>query len=223
MTLAYDVVVLAGGSARRLGGVDKSSLVVGEQTLLERVLAATSGAVRVVVVGPVRDLAAGPAVRWTQEQPPGAGPVAGLQAGMAQVRAPVVVLLAADLPFVSAAVVAVLAAAAARGEAARGEAVPRGAVLLDGDGRSQWLLSAWPADMLRGALVGAASEASLRSVLGGLSWVGMPATDLPATDPAGLGPAEVWYDCDTFEELAEARRRERIRHDAPADVAELDD
>ena len=218
MTLAYDVVVLAGGSARRFGGVDKSALVVGERTLLERVLAATLGAARVVVVGPVRDLAGGPAVRWTQEQPPGAGPVAGLQAGLAQVHAPVVVLLAADLPFVSVAVVAALAGAAAHPGAVQGGAVQGGAVLLDGDGRSQWLLSAWPADDLRAALVGAAPGASLRSVLGGLAWSGLLATDL-----VGQGPAEVWYDCDTFEELAEARRRERNRHDDRADVAELDD
>lgn len=205
MTLAYDVVLLAGGAARRLGGVDKPGLMVGDRTLLERGVDAAAGAQRVVVVGPARALpaAAGrPAVRWVQEQPPGAGPVAALQAGLQEVGAPVVVLLAADLPFVSAAAVSRLAGAVLLG------AGPVGAVALDGTGRAQWLLSAWPTAALRAALVGAAPHAALRSVLGGLPWAALPPAGLPAVATGGTG--EVWYDCDTVAELAEARQRDRL-------------
>ena len=37
-TEAYDAVVLAGGAARRLGGVDKPGVRVGGRALLDRVL-----------------------------------------------------------------------------------------------------------------------------------------------------------------------------------------
>ncbi|MFB7377255.1 NTP transferase domain-containing protein, partial [Kitasatospora purpeofusca] len=50
----YDVIVPAGGAARRLGGADKPALTVGETTLLDRVLAACAGAGTTVVVGPAR-------------------------------------------------------------------------------------------------------------------------------------------------------------------------
>ena len=77
MTLVpFDAVVLAGGSARRLGGVDKPALQVGGASLLERVLAAVPSAGRVVVVGPPRALP--PEVVQVREQPPGGGPGAAL-------------------------------------------------------------------------------------------------------------------------------------------------
>ena len=52
----FDAVVLAGGGARRLGGVDKMALVVDGSTLLERVLQAVRDAGRRVVVGPRREV-----------------------------------------------------------------------------------------------------------------------------------------------------------------------
>ena len=95
----YDAIVLAGGAGRRLGGVDKAALEVGGRTLLDRVLAALVDARRVVVVGPSRSLP--PGVIVTSEQPPGGGPVAGLAAGLDLVEAPLVAVLACDLPFVT--------------------------------------------------------------------------------------------------------------------------
>ncbi|MBA2559128.1 MAG: NTP transferase domain-containing protein, partial [Propionibacteriales bacterium] len=50
----YAAIVLAGGSGRRLGGVDKGSLVVGGKTLLERALAAVAEASCRIAVGPPR-------------------------------------------------------------------------------------------------------------------------------------------------------------------------
>ena len=98
---AFDAVVLAGGRGTRLGGTDKPGLIVGGQTLLGAVVSAvtSAGADRIVVVGPERPGRRAGRVRYAREDPPGRGPVAALACGLEQVSAPVVVLLAADLPF----------------------------------------------------------------------------------------------------------------------------
>lgn len=72
-------IVLAGGAGRRLGGVDKASLVVTGSTLLDRVLATVAGR-PVVLVGPPRDVP--PGIIVVQEDPPDGGPAAGLVAGL---------------------------------------------------------------------------------------------------------------------------------------------
>jgi molybdopterin-guanine dinucleotide biosynthesis protein A len=99
---AFDAIVLAGGRATRLGGVDKPAVVIGGQPLLERVLAAVAGAHHRVVVGPPRGLPV--SIVQCREQPTGTGPLAGLAAGMPFTSAAVVVVLAADLPWVGPAV-----------------------------------------------------------------------------------------------------------------------
>ena len=79
---------MAGGSARRLGGIDKCALPVGGAPVLARVVAACTGAAGVepadvVVVGPPRPSVTLPVgVRTVREDPPGGGPVAGLAAGL---------------------------------------------------------------------------------------------------------------------------------------------
>jgi molybdopterin-guanine dinucleotide biosynthesis protein A len=183
----YDAVVLAGGSARRLGGVDKPSLVVGALSMLDRVIAAVDGAARVVVVGP-RSTTSRPVV-WCREDPPGGGPVAALAAGLAEVTAEFVVLLAGDLPFVTAEAVALLL------DAAEGQ---NGALLVDHDGRDQLLAGAWRTDALRRALPAEPAGARLSSVLLDLDPVRVALEkerDLPPP----------WFDCDTDDDVATAR------------------
>lgn len=140
----YAAVVLAGGRARRLGGVAKPALEVGGRTLLARVVAAVAGARPVVVVGPrVDGLGSEPV--WAREDPPGAGPVAGLRAALGHLPASgVVLVLAADLPFLDAATVELLGSAVRAGADA--------AVLVDDTGRDQYLVAAWSAVALRTAL-----------------------------------------------------------------------
>ncbi|TCB92738.1 bifunctional protein IspD/ispF [Micromonospora zingiberis] len=97
---AYAAVVLAGGAARRMGGLDKPALPVGGVPMRERVLAAVADASPRILVGP------GPApagVRLVRESPPGGGPVAATAAGLALLDADVaaVALLAADLPLLT--------------------------------------------------------------------------------------------------------------------------
>ena len=187
----FDAVVLAGGRGTRLGGTDKPGLVVGGQTLLGAVVSAvtSAGADRVVVVGPERT-GAGRQVRYVREDPPGRGPVAALARGLEQVSAPLVVLLAADLPFVRPVhVTRLLTALAARQDP--------GVVLLDDAARPQWLVSGWRAARLRGALDRDPGR-SLGGLLGPLDPVLLP-------DETAAGEPPGWLDCDTAADLRQAR------------------
>jgi molybdopterin-guanine dinucleotide biosynthesis protein A len=185
-----DAVLLAGGSARRLGGADKPGLEVGGATLLDRVLAAVDGAERVVVVGPERAVAR--PVRWTREQPPGGGPAAAVAAGLAEVTAPSVLVLAADLPLLDRAAVDRLRRSAAGRD---------GALLVDDAGRRQLLAGCWATAALRSAVD------RLRAERGGLD--GCPVRTLldglDAVEEPPDGGAPVWLDCDTLEDLRRAR------------------
>ncbi|WP_067908203.1 molybdenum cofactor guanylyltransferase [Actinomadura rubrobrunea] len=191
MDEAFDAVVLAGGRARRMAGADKPGLPVAGRSLAARVADAVRDAGRLIVVGPPRaELPHAIAVR---EDPPGAGPVPALRAGLAEVRAPWVALLAADLPFLRPRHVAALLNAARDAEGG-------GAVMVDDEGREQWLLGCWRAARLSAALADYRG-ASLRGLLGPLEPVRV---FLTGPDAAGRRPP--WYDCDTPDALARARR-----------------
>jgi molybdopterin-guanine dinucleotide biosynthesis protein A len=200
---AFDAVVLAGGRGTRLGGTDKPGLIVGGQTLLGAAVSAvtSAGAARIVVVGPERPAAlsagtgdlspgAGGRVRYAREDPPGCGPVAALACGLERVSAPVIVLLAADLPFLRPAHVTRLLTALAAQEGP-------GVVLLDDSARPQWLVSSWLAAALRGAL-GRYPGRSLGGLLGPLDPVLLP-------DETAAGEPPGWLDCDTAGDLHRAR------------------
>ncbi|EHR51037.1 molybdopterin-guanine dinucleotide biosynthesis protein A [Saccharomonospora marina XMU15] len=183
-------VILAGGAARRLGGIDKPMLAPQGPPLLYRAVAAVAGADPVVVVGPRRQGL--PRVRWTRENPPGGGPVAALVAGLELVHTELVAVLAADLPGIATATVERLVAAvcgtAGTGGTAGGAAAD-GAVLVDADGRRQWLVGVWWVARLRAVLPARPQGASLRSTLGRLSIVEVVARQGEADDvdtPADL-------------------------------------
>ncbi|HEV7624538.1 MAG TPA: NTP transferase domain-containing protein [Amnibacterium sp.] len=167
-----DAVVLAGGRAARLGGIDKTALGAPGNTLLDRALRAASGAARrIVVAGPeVRRAVAD--VLWTTETPRHAGPVAALAAALALPgpAASAVLVLAADLPEVERAVPALLAAV-------RAEEALDGWVAVDPDGRDQPLLALYRRPALVAALAavpGGPAEASLRRLLAPLTLVRVP-------------------------------------------------
>ncbi|WP_424212860.1 NTP transferase domain-containing protein [Streptomyces sp. BI20] len=196
---AHDAVVLAGGAARRLSGADKPGLPVGGRTLLDRVLAACPGAGRTVVVGSRR--ATGRPVRWTREDPPGGGPVAALWAGLREVRAPWVLVLSADLPFLDPATTGALLRAAA-------DPAVEGAVLRDADGRDQPLVAAYRTEPLRRECALLAAE---HGSLGGLPLRLLTAELALRPVPAGTsGTTQLAsFDCDTWDDLASARARIR--------------
>jgi molybdopterin-guanine dinucleotide biosynthesis protein A len=140
---------------------DKTAVAVGGVPLLDRVLAATTGATSVVVVGPSRPVPR--AVTWVQEEPPGGGPAAAVAAALGVLSSEIVVLLAGDLPLLTASDVDRLVAAV----------VDDGAVYVDGDDAEQWLCSAWRADAVRAA--GLEAGGSLRGALSPLMFARLPA------------------------------------------------
>jgi molybdopterin-guanine dinucleotide biosynthesis protein A len=184
-------VVLAGGQARRLGGVDKPAIEIGGRSLLAGVVRAASlaGARQIVVVGPPR-AGLGVSVSCTLEERPGGGPVPALRAGLALVTEPWSLLLAADLPFLSERGLRMLIAAP--------EAEQAGAVMVDAAGRSQWLMSCWRTTDLRAGLDSYAGN-SLHGLLAKLPHAQVAAPDRPGERPSLL-------DCDTPDDVAAARQ-----------------
>lgn len=101
--MTADAIVLAGGRASRMGGVDKPAIVIGGRSMLDAALAAAAGCRRTVVVGPHRPELP-PALLQVREVPPGSGPVAAIGAGLGALgpdAAARIVVLAADLPFLT--------------------------------------------------------------------------------------------------------------------------
>lgn len=190
-----DAVLLTGGRAARMGGADKPSLEVGGVGMAARVARAVQGAGRLVVVGPDPGLA-GAVV--TCEDPPGSGPLAAVAAALAHVDAPEVVVLATDLPFVTAGTVARLADALAADPAASV------AMAVDDGGRDQPLLAVWRTAALRTAVAAAGPPAGLP--LKALTAAAPGPVVRVATDPAAAGGgAPAWFDCDTPADLERAR------------------
>ncbi|WP_344085899.1 molybdenum cofactor guanylyltransferase [Luedemannella helvata] len=194
----YSAIVVAGGAGRRMAASGpKPAVPVSGVPMLVRVLTAVAAARPRVVVGPDTLIGLLPAdVIVTLEAPPGGGPAAGAAAGLAAIGPAgpdVVVLLAADLPFLAEDDVTELVTAA------RAAGVD-GAVAVDADGRDQWLCGAWSAGALRARLdqVGEPAGLSLRALLGGLR------VRRVALAGRGAGRPAPTFDCDTVDDLRRA-------------------
>jgi molybdopterin-guanine dinucleotide biosynthesis protein A len=194
--LGYDAIVLAGGRGQRLGGPGKPGIPLAGWPLVDHVLLAVSGAAHRIVVGPPRIGLADPV--FCREQPAGSGPAAGIDAGLAQVRQPVVAVLAADLPFIAAALPELRRSVAMDGTDA--------AVLVDSTGRVNYLASVWRTAALFGALerLGNPANAPVRRL-----YDGVDVTLLADFDALGA-------DCDTPADLRVAD--ERIRRHTPGQL-----
>ena len=173
----FDAVVLAGGRAERLDGADKAALDVAGATLLDRALRAVAGARRVVVVGDERPTDV--PVVWARERPAYGGPVAAAYAGRDALRgsSPLIVVLAVDMPAVSAATVGRLVAAAHGRD---------GAVLVDG-GRPH-LAMAVTAAALDAVRPDRVEGAAMRGL-----WEALDLADVPALE-AEAGDVDSWAD-----------------------------
>lgn len=205
--MEFNVVILAGGSARRLGGLPKPALVVAGVPMIRRVLDAVSDATARIVVGP-SDLPVPPDVTVVRERPPGGGPVAAIAAGFEAIqpsRDGRVAVLSGDLPLLTRESVAALRSALSTAD---------GAVYVDGDGRRQWLCGVWRTEALRDRLAGLASTrgslagASLRELLTPTRIVDVRA-DMVEVSPRIVDvPFEVpmppWFDCDTEDDIRRA-------------------
>lgn len=169
-------MVLAGGGARRLGGVDKVMLPVRGRTLLDRTLDAVAGANPVVVVGPERPTAT--PVRWTAEDPPGGGPLAAVEAGLRVIDAAdgLVAILAVDHPHLTPDTLVRLR------DALRDDPRARGAVLAEPGGRAQWLVGVWHLRALREAMPAEVRNHPVRALLAPLDPLRIPATTAEVSD-----------------------------------------
>lgn len=189
----YDVVVLAGGGARRLGGADKPGVRVGGRALLDRVLAACVGARTTVVVADPRPTAR--PVTWAREDPPGGGPLAALDAGLRHTTARHVLVVSADLPFLQEGTVRLLLTVLRTGGA-------DGVLLTDADGRDQPLVAAYRSPSLRHELTALTKEHG--------SLTGLPLRRLTAVlDLTRVPDPVASFDCDTWDDIATARARIR--------------
>ena len=122
----FDAIVLAGGTARRLGGTPKHAVIVDGQTLLARTLEAVAGAASIVVVGDANLRPLVGAAEVVREDPPLAGPAAGIAAALPSVTAERVLVLACDHPYVADAIEPLLRATGLDG-----------AIAIDAEGRRQ--------------------------------------------------------------------------------------
>lgn len=108
----FAAAILAGGRASRLGGRTKALLTLGGVRLIDRQLAALDAAVgrdRVLVITNDPGTYAWTGIRLVQDHVEGAGPLGGLLTAIAESPAEATVVLACDLPFVTAAFVRFLA------------------------------------------------------------------------------------------------------------------
>jgi molybdopterin-guanine dinucleotide biosynthesis protein A len=96
---AHDVtaLILAGGKATRLGGIDKREIVVDGRTIFERQLAALSPCVAEILVSSRQTILG---FRTVVDQEPDLGPLAGIAAGLAAAATPWLFVIAGDMPHI---------------------------------------------------------------------------------------------------------------------------
>lgn len=168
--IGYDAIIVAGGRANRLGGIDKTALLFEGRSLLQRALDAVRCADRISVVGYDGSLAGPGNVRRTSEEPRWSGPAAAVVAGLTSVSDDArefTVVVAGDLPRAGEAVAALVAAledlilAGARtGAEYRGA----GVVAVDSGGHPQPLLAIYRTSALAhvAAALGDVTNLSMR-------------------------------------------------------------
>ena len=190
-------IIMAGGQSQRMGS-DKATLVLGEQTLLQRVTAIVQPLFAQVMVS-VRQPRSDISLPQICDALDNAGPLAGLSAGLAQAGTHWIFAVATDMPFVLPALIEQLA---------QQRATSYQAVVPVVQGHPQPLAAFYSVTALptiQGILF-SNGKRSLRSALEQLNVRYIDESELLATDP-GL---RSFFDLDTPQELAAARRREEI-------------
>ena len=91
-------LILAGGRATRLGGVDKHALVVDGLSIFDRQCNVLLPRVADIIVSAQ---AAIPGHKTVADRGAGAGPLAGIAAGVAEARTPWLLVVAGDMPYIS--------------------------------------------------------------------------------------------------------------------------
>jgi molybdopterin-guanine dinucleotide biosynthesis protein A len=184
-------IILAGGNSQRMGS-DKANLLLGGQSLLQKVTA-TMRQVFPKVILSVRQLR--PDIKLPQvcDDPSYAGPLAGLASGLASVDTPWVFAIACDMPFIELPVIEQLAQRRAKCQA----------VVAMAQGHPQPLAAFYARSCLDVicAHLESGGKNSLRAVLEKLDVCYVDETEILATDP-GL---RSFFDLDTPQDMARAK------------------
>jgi molybdopterin-guanine dinucleotide biosynthesis protein A len=192
--------IIAGGEGRRLGGIEKSALVVGGRRIAERQLEVLEPLfTRVIAVSPRPGAWQAMGVHVvTDRAQPGQGPLAGIDAALHELRPDedAVVCVGSDMPFLSSRALELL----------RDEAPLAAAVVPMVDGRAQPLFARYgracqvavEAALMKGQLKAGAALANVA-----VHW--LTESDLRAVDPELATLANV----NTPEDLAAVERRAR--------------
>lgn len=178
------VIVLCGGTSRRMAGRDKTRELLAGTTVLDHLLNDLPLSWTVVCVGDER--ATTRSVRWCRESPAGGGPVAGIAAGLEAVDSKICVVVGGDMPFAAGAMSTLV-------DTLKSHPGLDAVLASDPDGRTQPLLAAYRCEALRAALPLEPTGARLMAVVDSLQ---IDTVDCEATTT---------LDVDTPEALEQAR------------------
>ena len=99
----WTAAILAGGQARRLGGIDKSALVVGTSSILERQLSLLRGLTpHILIVASDRSRVRAGDIRVVADRIAGAGALGGLYTALIEAPTEQVLVIGCDMPFLGA-------------------------------------------------------------------------------------------------------------------------
>lgn len=100
---SWSAAILAGGQARRLGGLNKGTLDIGGLSIIDRQLSALAALTDdIALIGGPAPHPQAPAVRVISDRRPGAGALGGLYTALAAAVTDRVLVLAGDMPFITA-------------------------------------------------------------------------------------------------------------------------
>ena len=180
-----DSIIVAGGSATRMGGLDKAMLPLGlsGKSLLDDVVKACPG--KVFIVGYPRESLSSSdnSIEWLSDLNPGGGPAAGIWSGLNSVTSEYVFISAADQTLLAETVSKLVSAASGQD----------GAWAIRSDGSGQPLCACVRNDLLRDLLAPTqgVNQSPLR-LLSSLAMVGV-----------SVNPDQV-VDFDTWQDVAKA-------------------
>lgn len=189
-------MLLAGGAARRFGGIPKGLSVVKDVRIADRVLVALRGASDSQLVVSNDERAAGwfPSLPVVADETPGLGPLGGIQTALRAANGAAILLVAWDMPFVTAPLL--------RGMRALGEIMGTAVVPVHGDPPViEALCAYYPADSTTTcAQLLAQGERRARALFGSLPG----ATSIPERVLSEHGdPARIFLSVDDPEQLDE--------------------
>ena len=186
-------IIMAGGQSQRMG-CDKAMLVLGEDTLLQRVVSVVQPMFSRVMVS-VRQHRSDIDLPQVCDAYPDSGPLAGLCAGLEQSGAPWIFAVATDMPFLQPVLIDFLA----RQRADHQAVVP----VVDGHVQplaAFYSVSALP--VMQGIIMGNGRR-SIRSALEQLNVLYVAESELLAADP----DLRSFVDLDTPQDLAALQQR----------------